>query len=171
MALRTVRKGKPFMTDETRRPARQPSYAERGLISPTQWLDSLEVGGPYDIPKHLNPNSVKVMTHRDTFAASGKKFSARKPSAFKPLQIMRIDDGEAPAVPWVKGAPAPKKTVRKRRGNLAADIMALTIGEGIILDTNEYGVRDAAKEITRSTGRQFAVLDGCGKWPVLKRVG
>lgn len=141
-------------------PSRRTTY-----LTAASWIASLEVGGPYDIPAGLNLNTVRTMAQR----AEGKTFSIRKPSAFRPPVVYRVDDGARPAVPTTATTPAPRpskhrrpapkesKTGRARAPGVDERIMALKIGQTLSLAKNEYGARNRAAAITQTTGRQFSV--------------
>lgn len=149
------------------------------FLTPSDWLDSLEVGGPYDIPRGMSPKSLRAVAAKPRFER--KTFTIKKPSTFKPQVVFRVDDGAAPAIQpgteKVKPVPnkyrKPKKTRpvgRDRAPGIDERIMALGVGDTLSLAKNQYGVRERAAIITKNTGRQFTVdmIDG-GK--VLTRRG
>lgn len=150
--------------------------AAADFLTPTAWLESLEVGGPYDIPRNLNPNSLRATAS----SLKAKTFSIRKPSSFKPPVVYRTDDGAAPVVPLSSEKAKPMAS-KYRRGsstkakpgrapNIEERIMALNVGARLSLAKNQYGIRERAAIISKNTGRQFTVdmVDG-GK--VLTRRG
>lgn len=148
-------------------------------LTPSDWLDSLEVGGPYDIPRGMAPATVRAATAKPRFEA--KRFTVQKPSSFKQAVVHRIDSGDAPAIqpgtekvkPVIskyrrfKNAPPVE---RKRAPGIDERIMSLNVNGTLSLAKNQYGIRERAAIISKNTGRQFTVdmVDG-GK--VLTRRG